>query len=366
MIKIGDFAKICNVSTQTLRYYDTEGILKPDYIDETTGYRFYTPQAVDKYKQLLSYKKLGFSLEEIRDLFTVSEEQIRQKLLEKRQILLDEIKEIQARVTHIDSITQSGNLKYLYANEYLNLPFSDDPEVIGKWEICGTLRDENDISSVTNSHPPEAKREIILMPGGAPVWSYFWTKGTVYTISSYYNFAIPHSYRTTEKNGTLYMIMQFMTHDCIEKGADSVPLLYRQINKETYTEHRVRTNIDNTDLPFVEDLTLLGEWETCDYVQKISDFDPLEKSSSDPSPFISDLHFFPRGVCLRTLRKRSKIILRYTKGTLLNDQDRTAEAYVIKEISGKEYLFVQHKSGDYFYGGHTPYYYVFKRKGEST
>ena len=74
MIKIGDFAKICNVSTQTLRYYDTEGILKPDYIDETTGYRFYTPQAVDKYKQLLSYKKLGFSLEEIRDLFTRSEE----------------------------------------------------------------------------------------------------------------------------------------------------------------------------------------------------------------------------------------------------------------------------------------------------
>lgn len=36
MIKIGDFAKICNVSPQTLRYYDAEGILKADHTDEVS------------------------------------------------------------------------------------------------------------------------------------------------------------------------------------------------------------------------------------------------------------------------------------------------------------------------------------------
>ena len=33
MLKIGEFAKICNVSTQTLRYYDAEKILCADEID---------------------------------------------------------------------------------------------------------------------------------------------------------------------------------------------------------------------------------------------------------------------------------------------------------------------------------------------
>ena len=36
MIKIGDLAKICNVSTQTLRYYDAEGVLKPDITDSSS------------------------------------------------------------------------------------------------------------------------------------------------------------------------------------------------------------------------------------------------------------------------------------------------------------------------------------------
>ena len=53
MIKIGDLAKICNVSTQTLRYYDSEGILKADIIDSSSGYRFYSLDAIEKYKKII-------------------------------------------------------------------------------------------------------------------------------------------------------------------------------------------------------------------------------------------------------------------------------------------------------------------------
>ena len=55
MIKIGDLARICNVSTQTLRYYDAEGVLKPDITDSSSGYRFYSVDAVEKYKKILFY-----------------------------------------------------------------------------------------------------------------------------------------------------------------------------------------------------------------------------------------------------------------------------------------------------------------------
>ncbi len=42
MIKIGDFARLSQVSVVTLRYYDETGLLKPVEVDAFTGYRFYS------------------------------------------------------------------------------------------------------------------------------------------------------------------------------------------------------------------------------------------------------------------------------------------------------------------------------------
>ena len=41
MITIQGFAKLCGCNTQTLRYYDRIGLLKPAKVDEWTGYRYY-------------------------------------------------------------------------------------------------------------------------------------------------------------------------------------------------------------------------------------------------------------------------------------------------------------------------------------
>ena len=87
MIKIGDLAKICNVSTQTLRYYDAEGVLKPDITDSSSGYRFYSVDAVEKYKQILFYKNLGFSLNEIKKIQTATREELR-SILQKKKVNL--------------------------------------------------------------------------------------------------------------------------------------------------------------------------------------------------------------------------------------------------------------------------------------
>ena len=42
--KIGDFAKLTGVTIKSLRYYDKINILKPAFIDENTGYRYYLPE----------------------------------------------------------------------------------------------------------------------------------------------------------------------------------------------------------------------------------------------------------------------------------------------------------------------------------
>jgi hypothetical protein len=47
---------------------------------------------------------------------------------------------------------------------------------------------------------------------------------------------------------------------------------------------------------------------------------------------------------------------------LLDARNETAEAYSVKNINGKDYLFVEWKSGDYTFGGRKPYWYVFVRE----
>ena len=42
MLPIGQLAKLTGVGVKSLRYYDALGILRPAYVDEETGYRYYT------------------------------------------------------------------------------------------------------------------------------------------------------------------------------------------------------------------------------------------------------------------------------------------------------------------------------------
>ena len=364
MIKIGDLARICNVSTQTLRYYDSEGVLKPDITDPSSGYRFYSVDAVEKYKKIIFYKDLGFSLDEIKKIKLATNEELKDILKNKKATLSESIDRFKEQIKTIDGICE-GNQKKPVLSEILLLPFENDAQVVGKWQLCGKILDENDLTSLEDVGADIADKEIIFMPGGAFAWKYFWTKGTLYRISPKYTFAIPNSYKTLEKDGVNYMIVQFMSDECIDNGEDTLLLLYRQIDTVAYTEHQIRPNIDKTDLPYIDDESVLGLWVALDYVPSISDFEPQKRYSSDEDIYMIDIKFLSRGICTRTVCTMSgnaTYMLRYTKGFVLNDKEMTAEEYQIKSIDGKNFLFVQHKSGDYFYGGMTPHWYVFERK----
>ena len=64
---IGEIAKLFNLSTQTLRLYDRNGLLKPTYINEETGYRYYSIDQFIKLECIKRCKVMGFSLEEIKE-----------------------------------------------------------------------------------------------------------------------------------------------------------------------------------------------------------------------------------------------------------------------------------------------------------
>lgn len=66
--KIGEIAGIFDISIRALRLYDKLGVLTPGFIDEKTGYRYYTTEQVHALQTIISLKSVGFSLMEIKSV----------------------------------------------------------------------------------------------------------------------------------------------------------------------------------------------------------------------------------------------------------------------------------------------------------
>lgn len=84
---------LAGISTRTLRYYDQIGLLKPARVN-SSGYRIYGRQEVDRLQQILFYRELGVGLEEIKELLAspafdadLALREHHRKLLEKREQL---------------------------------------------------------------------------------------------------------------------------------------------------------------------------------------------------------------------------------------------------------------------------------------
>lgn len=62
------FSKINRITTKTLRHYDEIGLLKPEHVDELTGYRYYTTAQLPKLHEILALKQMGLSLQDIKEV----------------------------------------------------------------------------------------------------------------------------------------------------------------------------------------------------------------------------------------------------------------------------------------------------------
>ena len=86
-LKIGEFSKLMQVTVKTLRHYEQKGLLQPDEVDEQTGYRYYSIDQMQKLGIIRNLQRLGFSLDEIKELYdddshTPSIDQLTEKIQE--------------------------------------------------------------------------------------------------------------------------------------------------------------------------------------------------------------------------------------------------------------------------------------------
>ena len=105
MLKIGDFSRLGQVSVDTLRHYDTLGLLKPTEVDPLTGYRYYAYHQLGRLNRILALKDLGLSLDQIAPMLEgeVSAEQLKGMLKLKRAEIEEHIDSEHERLARVEA-----------------------------------------------------------------------------------------------------------------------------------------------------------------------------------------------------------------------------------------------------------------------
>lgn len=63
---IGEISQLFGLSIRTLRYYDKVELLKPDYVDEKTHYRYYSIEQFEVINSIIYLRTLNMSIEKIK------------------------------------------------------------------------------------------------------------------------------------------------------------------------------------------------------------------------------------------------------------------------------------------------------------
>lgn len=88
LFKIGEVAAIFNVSMGTLRHYEKAGLLKPESVDEKTGYRYYSDRQFEVLNTIRYLRVLDMSLEEIADFLKDRDIDVIEEKLENQKALI--------------------------------------------------------------------------------------------------------------------------------------------------------------------------------------------------------------------------------------------------------------------------------------
>lgn len=364
-MQIGDFAKLCNTKISVLRHYDRVGLLKPAYTDMLTGYRYYSEKQKHSFKKISVLKEAGFSLPIIKKMleFDNCEDKIL-SFFENRQAeitqMLNNLEEAKSIMLGESNMDKSENI--LRLEENINLPFENDPEVIGKWAVIGVYSSMTDYINGNNSNSDfygESVKEIYFLPGGERYWVYGWTKGKL-LIDEYISHYV-EDYRTEDIDGEKYMFIDHKSYQYIVSGKTEL-LVLKKLDSKEYTPSEIARK-DNIDLPFINDSAVIGKWRTCGFLLDKSEFTTCEESID--ALYWKSVEFFENGNC--TSVYEDDIISgedkqTWTKNYILRKYNNCACEYEIRNVDGNDYLIIEWKSGDYRYGCFDTNYYVFTRE----
>ncbi|HEY5541000.1 MAG TPA: MerR family transcriptional regulator [Coriobacteriia bacterium] len=99
---VGEAARLAKVSVRTLHHYDEVGLLSPSARSES-GYRLYEDSDLERLHQVLLFRELGFSLDDIRRIMLDPTFDRAEALHAQRTLLAEKARRTQAMVAAIDT-----------------------------------------------------------------------------------------------------------------------------------------------------------------------------------------------------------------------------------------------------------------------
>lgn len=107
LLSIGQFSDYTRLSIKTLRLYDAKDILKPTYVDEATGYRYYKlAQSVDA-RLIKILRSVGMPLGMIKAVLDAEDSGAKLEQLSSHRLHLENLIANQSKMlTHLESIIQ--------------------------------------------------------------------------------------------------------------------------------------------------------------------------------------------------------------------------------------------------------------------
>lgn len=134
MLSIGEFSKICQVSTKTLRYYAKIGLILPNEINSENGYRYYSIDQLDTMLFINRLKSYNFSLDEIKTILKSNDhtnKQLYLELIKKKKEIKKEMVEVKKMLERLDddiTILKQGKSIMTYLDD-IDVQLVEEPVV---------------------------------------------------------------------------------------------------------------------------------------------------------------------------------------------------------------------------------------------
>lgn len=350
MYKIGELSKLTKIPVKTLRFYDNEGILSPDKIDEFTGYRYYSASKISDCYRILAFKELGFTLEQIKTQLNISKSEliVKENELNKLKVQTEKrIKNLQALYTSLENNSDVFNVV---------IRKSDDIRVAFVREIL----DNNDkinilLDKIMTSVPSEIiESRYVVIDYDTEYGDELFDIGLGIAI----NGKLPKNKLTEEKiicfdSLTACLIcteenyenaIVFINNYIKENNYQIVGPIYKIIYKDKTIEIKIpvfplkEPNYtplrEDISAPFENDEMAIGRWALVD---TLACYEQFNHNKTRAKKWTKEIYFLPNG--------ENFWLYTWTKNYLIyhNNGQITKNRYTIKEINGSTYMFIEMK-----------------------